>query len=119
MGGNYVPLYIFLGLLIFIGIAIPLILGDLIETENINQNSFSAPIVDVITNPINIEIPLVSLFVGATDINIIDWFPQSIQESIKSYAIKLTYVPDVIAIPAMIIMLISLIWAVLMLARGT
>lgn len=114
-GGDWLPLYISLGILFVLGGLIPILISGFVPDGEYNNEAFITPIRDFVENGIDIDLPLVPDITFSP----FGWFGDDIQEYIVDKYNAFTYVPDLIAIPLLIIMLIGFFYTIIKLLPFT
>lgn len=113
------PLIISLIFLFTIGLILPLSISPFIEPQSYNHESIISPIVTFITlgipTPNSIE-SILGLGDGHTDV--LGWLPSIIKQFIISQFSAFTYIPDLLAVPLIILFTISFGYTILKLIRG-
>ena len=96
---DYVPLYITLGLIFIIGVGIPLMVSDFVDTSETVPDSAISPLVDLVENGISIF---------TFNINIFGFLGDTLQNALVDYLTIFSYIPDLILIPLIIIMIVGI-----------
>lgn len=110
MSGRLTALYVFIGLLLIVGIFIPLLTEGFINSSIPNENSVAYGLIDFFITSHKFTF----LWVGpAIETNLIFWLPDTLKDYVIKSFISFTYVPDLIMIPIMLIMALSLIYVVI------
>ena len=121
--GNYIPLYIFLGLLLGIGVLLHLFISPIINTEEADVTSVIYPFIDFFTEGIQLDFPVINIFgfnlMNGIDLDFFFWLPDNARNAMISYFNIFTYIPNLISLPIMIIMIVSLVYTIIKLFWGT
>lgn len=96
--------YSFVALMI-IGTIIPLVISPFVDDEGYDEESIIAPLIDFINVEFEIHIPLFTTLRVVP----IEIFPEFITENIRSYIYSLSYIPNIILTPFMILFALSMI----------
>lgn len=106
---NYVPLYVFLICLLVVGVGLPLFIGPFVDVSSYDSDSIIAPFITFLDQGLSI-----SFFgLGSFDLNVFFWLPQFAKDYMLNYLNTFSYIPNVLAVPLMLIMFISLSYTII------
>jgi len=101
---DYVPLYISLAIIFMIGVGVPLLVSDFIDTTTINQSSLMTPLVNFVQDG-------VSIF--GFNLDLFGFLGDTLQNALVGYLTIFTYINDIILIPLIIIMITGIVYTVI------
>lgn len=101
---DYKPLYLSLGLILIIGVFLPIFISDFTDTENIPENSILNPLITLVGDG-------VSIF--GFNLNIFGFFGDTIQESLVSYISIFAFIPNLLLIPLLIIIITGIVYTII------
>lgn len=108
---DYKPLYISLGLIIIIGVILPLILLNFTETKQIpDENSILSPVINIIENGVTIF---------SFNIDLFSFFGETIKTNLITYLSAFAFIPNIILIPLLIIIITGILYTFIKLLPTT
>lgn len=108
--GRLTALYVFIGLALIVGAFIPALIGAFEDTTMPNTESGVYGLISFFTESHSFSL----LWVGPeVETNVILWLPDSAESYLISSFNAFTYLPDVLSIPLMILMALSLLYVVI------
>lgn len=110
--GEYWPLYVSLGILLVVGVLVPLVVADFYDPSEIEVSGVLSPLFDFIDNGITVDLPLI----GEIGINPFDWIG-SLKDSLLDYISYMSMIPNILLVPLTIIMIIGIIWGLIALFK--
>lgn len=111
--GDYVPLYVSLGLLFLFGVLYPSIYGTFYDLD-LQHDNILAPLVDVIDNGFTVD-----LWFYEVTLNPFDNLGQTFQDYLLNVVIALTYLPPYVIIPLMIVIIFGFLYTIIKLLPTT
>lgn len=102
-------LFVYLGIVIIIGVVLPLCISPFVDISKVNADSKLSTMISVLTDGLNINLPDINLFlfkIPLPDFHIplISIFPEPVETYINNYFNTFSYIPDILAIPLMLIL---------------
>lgn len=127
-GGNYVTLFIFLIPLVLIGIFLPLVVSSFVDTSQFNNQSLIYPLQYTYVHGANVTLPnpfCLLPFLNAScsfDLGTFNIF--SFQPAVTyNYGLQsinaFSYVPNELAVPLLMVMMISLLYCIIKIFWGS
>lgn len=117
--GDYVPLYISLGLLVLIGLCMPLFVAPFVNAQTYDTDSFVAPLSGFLSEGVvwNVDLPLVPDF--DLSFNPFGLLGHDIQTYIGETFNAFTYLPNFISLPVLLFIAFGFIYTIIKLLPTT
>lgn len=119
--GEYVPLYISFGILLIIGVFLPLIASSFIDFEVIELSGFLGSMDTLIREGINLDVFDVTFFgidLGIPNFDIFGMLGETIRDYFSNLLVTFSVIPVIILIPLISLMMVGFVYTIFKLIRG-
>lgn len=115
---SWVPLGLTVAIIIICGIIFPHFLGYFIDVGSVTRSTFADNLVEVVENGYNLDvIPFTDW--GTFNVNPFSWLGTTVQTKLEEAITYMGLLPDFVLISLVIFCVVSIIYTVVGLARGT
>lgn len=100
---DYRPLFFALGIIIIIGVLMPLVVLPYVDYEFLPEDSAMVPLIDLVQNGISIF---------GFELNIFG-FLGNVQDDFVNYLSMFAFIPDIILIPMIILIITAIVYTII------